>query len=138
MKRLYVKHPGYPSLSATTKKSITNNYKQLFMGYELYSGKYSTFQVIASLWHDYFFFFAFPCVPLSGKEKVTLNCASKARAASKVLPLLPCRPLITGVLPLVRSSVIYLSVSCLLQMLRNTFRLQSTSQHLAILLKNST
>lgn len=58
------------------------------MSYELYSGKYSTFPVIVSHAGDYFFFFAVLCVPLSGKEKVTLNCASKTRAASNDLPLL--------------------------------------------------
>lgn len=104
------------------------------MSYELYSGKYSTFPVIVSHAGDYFFFFAVLCVPLSGKEKVTLNCASKTRAASNDLPLLPCKPLITEVLPLVISSMICLSVSCLLQILRNTFKVQSTLLHLAILL----
>ena len=75
----------------------------------------------------YFFGFAF----FSGNEKPTLNCSSSTSEASKALPFLPLKPLISPVLRLVTSSTICLSESCLSHLLRNMVSVQSTLEHFA-------
>ncbi len=75
----------------------------------------------------YFFGFAF----FSGNEKPTLNCSSSTSEASKALPFLPLKPLISPVLRFVTSSTICLSESCLSHLLRNMVSVQSTLEHFA-------
>ena len=67
----------------------------------------------------------------SGNEKATLNCPSSTSEASKALPFLPLKPLISPVLRFVTSSTICLSVSCLSHLLRKMVSVQSTLEHFA-------
>ena len=105
--------PGFPP-GATTKISIIISCKT-------YHNEISAAKI------GYFFGFAF----FSGNEKPTLNCSSSTSEASKALPFLPLKPLISPVLCFVTSSTICLSESCLSHLLRNMVSVQSTLEHFA-------
>ena len=68
---------------------------------------------------------------LSVKASVTLNSSSKVTAASKELPFLPLKPLITFVAPDENNCSICCSLSSLFSTLRNTSSPHSGLSHLA-------